>query len=138
MNEMSLFNNTKLAAYFIWEQTGCEFALDLWLCAEDLACFFEQANILDNTQIENIRRLDKSDPGYIAFIQHVSYRIYQYARRSDDWHNWFSAEKIIGNNEWVKAVTGMASIYQSAKTDQSIMNEVRSENVRAYYDEQTS
>ena len=137
MNEKSLFDNTKLAAYFLWEHTGCDNALNLWLCAEDIACFFEQTQIIETWHIDNILELGFYDPGYIDFVEHLAYRIFQYTGRSDEWHNWFAAERMLGNIEWVKAMTGMSSIYRKEQRNQSIMNDVRSENVRAYYDEQT-
>jgi len=135
MNESGLFENTKVAAYFFWEHTGCENALDLWLCAEDTACFFEQTEILEVKNVEAIMRLDKYDYYYIAFVQHVSFRIFQYTGSSGEWHNWFAAERLLANTEWVEALVGMASIYRSEKRNQSVMNDVRSENVRAYYEE---
>ena len=137
MNDATLFDNTKMAAYFLWEHTGCENALDLWLCAEDMACFFEQTDILGMTQIEIILRLGKYDPGYVNFMQHVAFRIYQYTGCSDELRNWFSAERLLTNTEWSRALTQMAAIYRSEKKNQNIMNDVRSENVRAFYDEQT-
>ena len=137
MNELNLFDSTKLAAYFLWEHTGCENALDLWLCVEDMACFFEQTDILGAPQIETILKLGKYDPGYVHFVEHVAYRIYEYTCNTDEWHNWFAAERLLSNIEWVRAITSMAAIYRNEKKNQSVMNDVRSENVRAYYDEQT-
>ena len=137
MSGTALFNHTKLAAYFLWERTGSENALGLWNCAEEMACFFEQSDILGVKSIEFILRLGKYDPGYIFFMQHAAYRIYQYTQIADEWSNWFTAEKLIANAEWIRAITAIAAIYRKEKTNAAIMDAVRSENVRAFYDEQT-
>lgn len=136
MSDM-LFDNTKLAAYYLWERTGCENALNLWYCAEDMACYLEQYNILDDRRVESILRLGVNDPAYIQFLRHLSYRIYVYTGKADDWDNWFTTEQLLADSEWVRSLTEMASIYRREKANHSVMSEVRSENIRAYYDEQT-
>lgn len=133
----TLFDSTKLAAYYLWEHTGCENALNLWYCAEDMACYFEQFNILEKQRVDAILRLGVYDPGYIQFVRHIAYRIYIYTNRTDDTANWYAAERLLANGEWTDALLDMSAIYHKEKTNQSVMNEVRSENVRAYYGEQT-
>ncbi|MDR1664605.1 MAG: hypothetical protein LBR83_06775 [Clostridiales bacterium] len=132
-----LFDATKKAAYFLWEYTGCASALNLWLCAEDMACFFEQHDILNGSRVEAVRRKSVEDPGYIQFVQHVAFRIYIYTNMTDEFINWCIAERLIANDEWVTAMTEMASVYRKEKSNQDVMSDVRSENVRAFYDEQT-
>lgn len=132
MND-ALFENTKLAAYFLWEVTGCSNAMDLWYCAEDMACYFEREGILDETRVNSVMQLDVCDPGYIFFLRHVAYRIYIYTNRPSAPVNWYDAEKLLANGEWVRALTDMATIYRNEMTNNSLMNELRSDNVRAYY-----
>ena len=133
MNEPTLYENTRIAAYFLWEYTACDNAFDLWLCAEEMALFLEQSNIMAVDQVEQIIQLGIYDLGYVHFVEHIAYRAYLYTHRQDDWHNWFAAERLLSNNEWIKAVTSMAGIYRSKKTNQSLLDDIRSDNVRAYY-----
>ena len=136
MND-SLFDNTKLAAYFLWEHSGCDNALNLWYCAEEMACFFEQEEILDEKRVSGILQAGVNSAEYVWFVRHVAYRVYIYTNRTDDLANWYMAERLLYIGEWVRAITGMASIYRVEKNNHDFMNEVRSENVRGYYDEQT-
>jgi hypothetical protein len=137
MSELNLFENTKLSAYFLWEHTQCDNALGLWFCAEDMACFFEQKDLLEFRKIDDLLLIDVYDFRYIQFVRQIAYRIHQYTGRHDEWHNWFAAERLLGIHEWVRAIVDMASIYRNEKMNRSFMSDVRSENVRAYYNEQT-
>jgi hypothetical protein len=137
LDEYTLYENTKVAAYFLWEHTGCDNALHMWICAEDLACFFEQTDILDERRISGIARLSRLDPGYVQCVRHIAFRIYVYSNNQNEWDNWFAAERLLANAEWARALTGMANIYRKEGTNHLVMGRVRSENVRAYYDEQT-
>ncbi len=130
----NLFEYTKIASYFLWESTGCEHALDLWYCAEDIACYFEQMGILSESRVAAIKQLGVYDAAYIHFMRHVAYRIYIYTNRPDPDVNWFAGEGLINNSEWVTALVGMASVYRSEKTNRDFIKDVRCENVRAYYD----
>jgi hypothetical protein len=132
--ENSLFEHTKVVSYFLWEYTGCDQALQLWYCAEDLACYFEQMGILATDRVTAIRQLGVYDPAYIHFLRHVAFRIYIYTNQPDPDTNWFIAEQLLVNREWVASLVGMASIYKNEKSNQNFFEEVRSENVRAYYD----
>ncbi len=131
----SLFEHTQIASYFIWETTGCTQALDLWYCAEDIACFMEQMGILCHERVDAVIRFGVNDQVYIHFLRHIAYRIYVYTGRADPNPNWFSAEKLLHNGEWLSALINMASIYREGKSNQSFINDVKSENVRAYYGE---
>jgi hypothetical protein len=115
MNE-KLFNNTKLCAYFLWEYTNAENTLILWYCSEDMASFLEQHDYLTPDKIMAVLRLGVYDLGYINFVRHIAYRIYQYTNNSDSIANWFAAEHLISNYEWRVAITEMASIYASEKS----------------------
>ena len=110
-----LFENTQLAAYFLWEQTHLENTLELWRCAEDIACFFEQSDILSARELESIISLDVNDFGYIEFVRHIAYRIYLYTGKCDALYNWLTAERLLGNNEWRQALVYMASYYNKQK-----------------------
>ena len=133
MNEPDLFENTRIAAYFLWEYTECENALDLWLCAEEIAWFFEQTDIIDVSHIGRILQTGRYDISYICFLRHIAYRIFLFTNRPDEWHNWFAAERLVNNHEWINAVTSMSNIFRKEKSNSSVMGDVRSDNVRAYY-----
>ena len=59
------FEHTKLVAYYLWEHSGCENALNLWYASEDIASFFEQANILDTGMVDSIKKLGLGSEGYV-------------------------------------------------------------------------
>ena len=130
-----LFEDTKLAAYFLWEHSGYANALDLWYCVEDMACYFERGDITDEQYVDNIKALGVQDPGYIEFVRNIAFRVYIYTNCGDALTNWYMAERLLRVGEWVRALTGMAAIYRNEKSNYSIMEEVRSENVRAYYEQ---
>jgi hypothetical protein len=127
-----MFENTKVAAYYLWDHTRCESALDLWYCAEDIACYFEQMGIRDSANVGSIKKLGVHDLGYIQFVRHVAYRIYIYTNQPDAETNWFAAERLLGVPEWVDSIIQMADALRNQHT-----GNVRSENVRAYYNGQT-
>jgi hypothetical protein len=128
-----LYENTKVAAYFLWEQTQCESALDLWYCAEDIACYFDRKGIFTVSQVDDIKRLGVYNMDYVSFVRHLAFRIYIYTNRIDSETNWYAAERLLAVNEWIHALVCMAKMYHDDMTD-----DVRSENIKAYYDEQTS
>jgi len=125
-----LFDSTKLVAYYLWEETGCERALELWYCAEDIACYLARANILDRAMIVSIRELNPQDEGYLYFVRHLAFRLFIYTGNTNCWANWFFAENLISNESWIEHITGMATILHS---DKGRMREVRSDTVRMLY-----
>jgi hypothetical protein len=124
-----LFEKTKLAAYFLWEHTSCESALDLWYCAEDIACYFEQTGILSPSRVTSIKQLGVYDMAYIHFVRHVAFRIFVYTNHDDAEENWFAAERLLSISEWVNALVGMADTLHNQETEG-----VRNESVKAFYD----
>ena len=70
--EEALFNDTKLAAYHLWEYTHLDNTLQLWYCVEDIACFLKReqyssedvqkiAELLVNESIDNGLGIAKDD-----------------------------------------------------------------------------
>ena len=132
---MDWFEYTKLAAYHLWEHTGCGSALELWHAAEDIASFFEQANILDEEMVAGIKSLGCGSEGYVWFVRNIAFRLHLYTGSHDDLANWFLVEHLIGNAAWVQNITAMADMLH---TDASrAMGQVRSDMVRNFYSEQT-
>lgn len=129
-----LFEQTKVTAYFLWEYTKHGNALNLWYCAEDMACYLERMGLSGIEKIKSIKLLGKYDMEYVAFIRHLAFRIYVYTQEEDSLTNWFAAEKLIDNEEWSHSITRMASIYANQKNNAEMMSGIRSEDVRLYYD----
>jgi len=129
--DKSWFECTKIVAYYLWEHTGYDNALDLWYAAEDIACFFEQANILDNEMVDSIVRLGTTSGGYIWFVRHIAYRLYLYTQNPDELTNWFLAERLISIPPWIEMLVDMATIL-STDAD-STMGQLRSDTVRSVY-----
>ncbi|MDR2648574.1 MAG: hypothetical protein LBB94_02495 [Clostridiales bacterium] len=132
MNEI-LFDNTKRAAYFLWEYTRIDNTLRLWYCAEDIACFLEQSNILSLSQLEPIINLDTADPGYIQFVRHIAYRIYIYTGNSNAVLNWFTAEHLLENGEWRQALICMAVFYNTQKSVAGGLSGIHCGEVKNFY-----
>ena len=137
MND-DLLRSTRIVSYFLWEHTGSDRALGLWYCAEDLACYFEQMGILDVEKVDEFRKLGVNDPSYVHFMRHIAFRIYLYTGCDDADTNWYTAERLVKINEWATALVETARIYRNGKADRDFIAGFRSENVRAFYDEQTS
>jgi hypothetical protein len=91
--------------------------------------------ILNADRVMAIRQLGVYDPAYIHFLRHVAFRIYIYTDQPDAESNWMIAERLLVNPEWVMALVAMASIYKSEKNNKDFIKDVRSDNVRAYYNE---
>jgi hypothetical protein len=109
--DTKLFDSTKFAAYFLWEYTHEDNTLKLWRCAEDIAAFLKSSEIFHPDYIVNIIRLGVYDMGYIAFVRQIAYRIFIHTGCGDALANWYSAEKLLANHEWRKAITDMSYIY---------------------------
>jgi hypothetical protein len=127
MGNNNLYERTKLAAYYLWDETGCDRALELWYCAEDAACFLEQSNITDSVTVYGITKLGRLSEAYIWFVRNIAFRLYVYTGETDELRNWYTAERLIGSEAWVGAVTGMAGLLREAGC------EARSGEVRARY-----
>ena len=128
---MNWFESTQLAAYHLWEYTNHDNALDLWHCAEDISCYLEQANVLDESMMQSIKCLGKGSEGYIWFVRHVAYRLHLYSRNHDDLANWYIAEKLIEDLSWTKSITEMA--FMLRKDSGRAMGQLRSEQIKNFY-----
>ena len=125
------FECTKISAYYLWEQTQCDNALLLWYAAEDIACFFEQANILDPNIVEGIRKLGPGSEGYVWFVRNIAFRLFLYTDNNNDLDNWFLVERLLGNSAWVQNLTAMASMLHADSS--STIKQVRSDMIRSFY-----
>ena len=132
MNE-NLFDNTKMASYFLWEYTKNENALGMWTCAEDIANYLEVSGIFTTGQITEIKDFGLYSFEYIGFVRHIAFRIYIYTGNCHAETNWFTAEKLLDNNEWCESVTQIAKIYFENKHNFESLTGVRSEKVKQNY-----
>jgi hypothetical protein len=133
--EKNWFESTKIVAYFLWEHSGYDNALDLWYAAEDIACFFEQANILDTEMVDSIVGLGIASGGYIWFVRHIAYRLHLYTQTTDELINWFLAERLIAIPAWIESLTDMAALLRTDADD--AVGQLRSDIVRSVYTKQT-
>ena len=130
---VELFDNTKLAAYFVWEVTGCANALALWYCAEDTAGLLERMGVRTAAQIDAIVRLGQADPGYVSFLRHIAFRLYIYTGCADAAANWYAAERLAANTEWRRAMAAMAGLLHASRETGVAIPGIKLEAVRAYY-----
>ncbi len=131
--EKDLLESVNKAAYFIWEATGYKNTLEIWYCSEDIACFLERNNILNRQDFEKIIKLNGTDNEYIGLIRNISFRIYIYTNNKDTQNNWFVAEKLSKNYEWVDAITAVADFYKNTKISADLTQNIRSDTVKKYY-----
>ena len=106
--DKEIFESTKLAAYFLWEYTNCDNALSSWQCAENIAQYFKNENLFCSESIFSVIRLPKNNFSYINFIRQIAFRIFIYTKNNDDKANWYAAEKLIFNREFLLAVLNVA------------------------------
>jgi len=114
---MSLFDNTKVASYFLWEHAQCNKALDLWYCAEDIARYFVSEGLCTISSVNALLDLDYYNIKYIAFVRHIAFRIHIYSGCDNELHNWYTAERLLGLNEWVDALVNMAFVMDENYAD---------------------
>ena len=124
------YGNTQIAAYYIWEHSGNENALDLWYAAGDIASYFEQANILEAVTVEGIKDLGLHSDGYIWFVRNLAFRLHIFTGNEHKLTNWFLAEKLLDTREWIDSITNMASILRAGTG----LNQLRSEKLRQFYE----
>lgn len=110
-----LSESTKNAAYLLWEATGYKNALDLWYCAEDIAFYFEENDIISMAALEQVLLKGSKDKEYISFIKQISYRIYESTKNNDHILNWFLVEGLLSNYEWCSSIVNMAYIFRSLR-----------------------
>lgn len=130
-----LFDKTKVAAYFLWEYTHYANSLNLWNCAEDIACYFERVQFESVDDIREVIKKGYKNEGYIDFVRNIAYRIYIYTGISNAHYNWIAAEKLLVNGEWCGAMIYMANEFRSYKSGgpATDVSGIRSPQVRDYY-----
>jgi len=100
---------TKLAAFHIWQHTGCEDTLSLWYLAEDIAGYLEHHGLLGETALAQKASLPADSAEYIDFIRQIAYRLYIYIGINDETYNWHITERLLSNAEWCHAVLMIAA-----------------------------
>ena len=125
------FESTKIVAYYLWEYSGHDNALSLWYASEDIACFFEHANILDNGMVDSIKKLGTGSEGYVWFVRNIAYRLHVYTKNPNALYNWRLAEQLLNTPVWVQSTTAMA-VMLNTDPDNTI-NQVHSDLVRSFY-----
>jgi hypothetical protein len=131
--EMQLFNVTNKAAYFMWDATKHENALEVWYCVEDLASYLERNNVTSEKAVGDICALDKKDARYLDFFRNAAYRIYIHTNTRDALANWFDAENLFKNAEFTEAILEMAKIYRDNKSKAGFSKNIRSASIKEYY-----
>ncbi len=129
----TVYENVKVAAYFLWEYTIGQNAMDLWLCAEDFACYLEKQNIITIEDLRNIIKKGKKNLDYINFVRSLSYRIYLYTNNKDRAFNWFVSEKLLANSEWCAAMINVAAEFRASKGNPEALSGIRTEWIKNYY-----
>jgi len=132
MNDI-LFENTKIAAYFLWEATGCGNALGLWTCAEDIGSGLEARGVLSPDKMNAITDMGLYSSEYIGLIRHIAFKIFVYTGQRDQEANWFIAEALARSYEWRESITHIARIYSENKSNFMALSGVRSSQVRQNY-----
>ncbi len=126
-----MFENTKITAYYLWEYTKFDNALNLWHCAEDIAYYFEINDLLTFQQVLQITQSSKHETQYIDFIRNIAFRIHICTGCNNALHNWYIAERVIFNHECLVALLEVTNIYRRIRNgDDTITQNIRSEWIR--------
>jgi hypothetical protein len=125
-----LFNQTKTAAYYLWKLTGCSNTLNLWYCAEDVACFFDFAGFDTPSAITAVLSGGVYADEYISFVRNISYKLYTYTGNNAALANWYAAERLIQSDAWLASICAMVEVI---RTDRQLAAAIRSDEVRARY-----
>lgn len=128
----AIAEKTKLAAFYIWEQTKCPDTLALWYCAEDIASFFERCHIYGKEDLDGLLSINKNDREYKTFLRHISYRLHLYTGIQDDCYNWYATERLLENNDWREAIIFLAGSMKSLRDGESDFS-IKSPSVKSYY-----
>lgn len=129
-----LSKSTEIAAYFLWEYTNHPSALNLWYCAEDIGFFLEKKELIENESIYVYTRKPKDDPMYIAFVRQIAYRIFIFTNDIDHLKNWFAAEKLVANGEWIAAIAKVAKFYSLLRDGNTeVADSIRSDRIKRQY-----
>jgi len=127
----SWFEHTRIVAYHLWEYTNYDNALELWYAAEDIACFFEQNNILDIEMVDGIKKLGYNSEGYVWFVRNIAFRLYLCTGNTNKLQNWYLVERLLSDRSWVQNLAAMAALLNSGEA--SVASQVRSERVLDFY-----
>ena len=121
------------AAYLQWEVMGSGSALEHWRCVEDIVCFIEMKNLLNEDSFMVALRNENGNVGYEELVREIAYLLSFYSSRQTAEDNWYMAERLIQNSEWRQMITQSAEIYAQKKSDPDFCDHIRSERVQEYY-----
>ena len=131
-----MLEQTKLAAFFLWEYTKFENTLTLWYCTEDIASFLERCHIYKVQDMHDLILLNKNSKEYKAFVRHIAFRIFNHTKIEDTNFNWYTAEKLLNNAEWRRAITYMSNtfrIMRDSKDAKAVDYNILSPEIKNYY-----
>ncbi len=128
-----LMDCTKVCAYFLWEYTQHDNPLCHWHCAEDIACLLETRGILSVSTIKDMIRRGRYDYSYVEFVRKISFMIFTYTNNKNSYMNWYAAERLLANSEWLDAIVKIANIYREEKGNLELITKIRADSVRAFY-----
>ena len=107
---------TKLAAYYIWQYSGYENTKSLWYCVEDAASFLEHHQILDEAELGRVLSLPHTNHEYVEFMRQMAYRLHIFTGIADEGFNWHIAEQLYNITEWRAAVLAVANALSALRT----------------------
>lgn len=129
-----LYASTKVASYFLWEYTKHSNALDLWYCAEDIGFYLEKEHILEPEALRQMRSRPKTDRDYIHLVRHIAFRVHIFTGNPDALANWFAAERLLANGEWIDSVISIAGIYSRIRLGEiEIKDAIRTERIKRHF-----
>lgn len=133
MND-GIFEHKRTVSYFIWDYTRHENALASWYCAEDMAYCMERLGVAGHEDFAAVLRLRRDNPAYIDFIRNIAFRIFIYTGCDDETKNWFIAERLTLNGEWLGALLELIHDFREIRMgggDPTL--EIQSDMIRNFY-----
>ena len=114
-----LAEKIKTTAHCLQRRVKCEDFSALLRCSEEIASFFEMADVLSKEKVDGFLKLGKQSDAYVWFLRHLSYRLYLTTNNFDAQANWFCAEELLEESEWIKSTIELALELRANSEDAS-------------------
>ena len=124
-----MFENSRASAYILWQTTGFDNMQQVWALTEDIAAFLEDSGYTDVSRISRLAGLDRDNPEYVFFVRNLAYRLSAYTHCDDSLKNWYDAEALLGDQEWLKCSTALALAFREAS--QASLLDIKNDRIRS-------
>jgi len=130
-----MFENSRASAYILWQITGFDNMPQVWALTEDIAAFLENSGYTDVSRVSRVSGLDRNSPEYVFFVRNLAHRLSAYTNCGDSLKNWYDAEALLADSEWLRCSTALALAYREA-CEASLLD-IKNDRIRSAMIERT-